>query len=214
MAVLPSPSPPVGRGETERWADDLSYAPCPKIPPSFQHPSRFPDRSSRPGSLCVHPLSVSVAGEGLRIQAPTQRRDRSSGIARGETPGSGAFLDAPPVAGRDTGICCRTGTGEVGTASFSAPRPPAEETVPPGARVNRPGRRQAMGPKLTHAPYGESTGATVPGPRPMRRPPLHSLCPLGERGFRMARPHGHPRRFRLNAPPLSPPTVTRLALSL
>ena len=31
-------------------------------------------------------------------------------------------------------------------------RPPAEETVPPGARVNRPGRRQAMGPKITHAP--------------------------------------------------------------
>jgi len=74
-------------------------------------------------------------------------------------------------------------------------RPPAEETVPPGARVNRPGRRQAMGPKITYAPYGESTGATVPGPRPMRRPPLRILCPNGERGFGV---------------PASPPDITTM----
>ena len=143
----------------------------------------LPDRARRCATLWLSPSQERRLG----TQAPKRRRGPVERDCPGRNPGvrgvSGRLARRGP---RDWDLLSNRDRRSRAHKHPGA-RPPAEETVPPGARVNRPGRCQARCRNSHTLPTAKAREHTVPGPRPMRRPPLHHLCRTRREGLRHTR---------------------------
>ena len=138
--------------EDDDGSKGADIKPAPEFPSPFNtptvSPTVLPDRARRCATLWLSPSQERRLG----TQAPKRRRGPVERDCPGRNPGvrgvSGRLARRGP---RDWDLLSNRDRRSRAHKHPGA-RPPAEETVPPGARVNRPGRRQAMGPKITYAP--------------------------------------------------------------
>ena len=150
--------------------------------PRYQAPKRRRGSVERDRVIPLFGRSDPLAGAPLRRRSPgpVETAGTGCGDCPGRNPGA---LEAPdassPSRAESSGPWVEPGGSEPGCAmAFGAPGP-GEETSQRTARVNRPRRSKAQGPKI-HPPlrrkHGAHHGSGPHGPAPPTSPPLHAAC--------------------------------------
>ena len=192
MNLFLLPSSHRGRRTAELTPSDRIAAPEFPIPFNVPPVSRtvLPDQVQPCATLCLSPSQERRLG----TQALKRRRGPVERDCPGRNPGvrgvSGRLARRGP---RDWDLLSNRDRRSRAHKHPGA-RPPAEETVPPGARVNRPGRRQARCRNSHTLPTAKAREQRFRAPGPRAAHLSLSSAARGERGLGVAIPVAEQRR--------------------